>query len=171
MATTGHEPDSLVALRAMAPSDLAEIVMIERDSYSVPWTEQTFRGLVDRPDADAVSAVHEAAVVGFAIAWSVGDQAELGNVAVARDWRRLGIGERLVRDIVARLSRRGVREVFLEVRVGNEAARRLYERLGFVEIGRRKSYYVRPVEDAIVMRKRIRSRRADGGPWTPLIPG
>jgi ribosomal-protein-alanine N-acetyltransferase len=170
MATKVRDPDPAFALRAMTAADIAEVVAVERDSYAVPWTDRTFRGLVDRPDADAISAVAGGAVVGFAIAWTLGDQAELGNVAVARDWRRQGVGESLVRDIVGRLARRGVREVFLEVRVGNESARRLYERLGFVEIGRRKAYYVRPVEDAIVMRKRIRPRR-ESGPWAPLVPG
>jgi ribosomal-protein-alanine N-acetyltransferase len=170
ISVPGIPADPPVELRAMIPADLAEVVRIERESYSVPWTEQTFRGLVDRPDTDALSAVSEEAVVGFAIAWSVGDQAELGNVAVTRGWRFRGVGERLVREAVTRLARRGVREVFLEVRVSNRAARRLYERLGFLEIGRRRNYYVRPSEDAIVMRKRLRVRRADDDP-TPRDPG
>lgn len=162
-------PGDAVALRVMTPEDLDAVLTIERESYAVPWTAQTFRSLVDRSDAESVSAVAGSELVGFAVAWSVVDQAELGNVAVAKDWRRRGIGEALVRDIVLRLFRRGVREIFLEVRVSNRSARRLYERLGFVEIGRRHDYYVRPVEDAIVMRKRLRSRERD--PKRPLIPG
>lgn len=161
--------ETTVELRAMSREDLAAVLSVERDSYAVPWTLQTFSNLVDRPDTDSISAVAGDEVVGFAVAWSVVDQAELGNVAVARSWRRRGIGEALVRDIVGRLSRRGVTDVFLEVRVGNRSARRLYDRLGFTEIGRRRDYYVRPVEDAIVMRKRLRSRKRDAK--GPLVPG
>jgi len=160
-----------VELRAMVPADVPAVTRIERDSYSVPWTERTFRDLVERVDTDALTALSEGTVIGFAIAWSVGDQAELGNVAVTKASRSRGIGERLVREVVTRLSRRGVREIFLEVRVSNRTARRLYERLGFVEIGRRRNYYVRPSEDAIVMRKRLRTRRSGDDPWPPLAPG
>jgi ribosomal-protein-alanine N-acetyltransferase len=171
MAALEARVDPPVELRVMVAEDLDEVVAIERASYAVPWTGQTFRGLIDRSDTDAITATRGGRVVGFAIAWSVADQGELGNVAVAPDARSAGIGEGLVRDVVARLGRRGVREIFLEVRVSNGSARRLYERLGFVEIGRRKNYYVRPVEDAIVMRKRLRPRRTEGPGWTPLIPG
>jgi ribosomal-protein-alanine N-acetyltransferase len=160
-----------VELRLMIAADLEAVTAIEQASYSVPWTEQTFRGLVDRPDTDVLSALSGDEVVGFAVAWSVGDQAELGNVAVAKEWRGRGVGERLVREVVTRLGRRGVHEIFLEVRVSNRTARRLYERLGFVEIGRRRNYYARPSEDAIVMRKRLRVRRPDDDPWNPIIPG
>jgi len=171
ISVPGVPEEPQVELRAMIAADIEAVTQIEQASYSVPWTEQTFRGLVDRLDTDALSALCEEVVVGFAVAWSVGDQAELGNVAVAKDWRSRGVGERIVREVVTRLARRGVKEIFLEVRVSNRAARRLYERLGFVEIGRRRNYYVRPSEDAIVMRKRLRNRRSDPDPWSPIIPG
>ncbi|MGD8277741.1 MAG: ribosomal protein S18-alanine N-acetyltransferase [Gemmatimonadota bacterium] len=171
ISVRGVPKDPPVEVRAMIAADLEAVTRIERDSYSAPWTEQTFRSLVDRPDTDALTALSDGVVVGFAVTWSVGDQAELGNVAIAKDWRNLGIGERLVREVVVRLGRRGVHEVFLEVRVSNRTARRLYERLGFVEIGRRRNYYARPAEDAIVMRKRLRVRRPDGDPWNPILPG
>jgi ribosomal-protein-alanine N-acetyltransferase len=171
ISVPGVPPEPPIELRAMIAADLDAVSAIEVASYSVPWTPQTFRGLVDRPDTDALTALSDDTVVGFAIAWAVGDQAELGNVAVAKAWRSRGVGERLVREVVTRLARRGVREIFLEVRVSNRTARRLYERLGFVEIGRRRNYYVRPSEDAIVMRKRLRIRRPDDDPWTPIIPG
>ena len=67
-------------------------------------------------------------------------------------WRGKGIGTRLVSAILERARKRGAREVFLEVRRTNLTAQRLYRRMGFREIGVRKSYYVRPVEDALVMR-------------------
>jgi ribosomal-protein-alanine N-acetyltransferase len=94
-------------------------------------------------------------VVGYAAFWCVIDQGELGNVAVSSDWRGYGLGARLVADVIERAARRGVREVFLEVRPTNLVARRLYERFGFVTVGRRRNYYQQPVEDALVLRRPV----------------
>jgi [ribosomal protein S18]-alanine N-acetyltransferase len=142
-------------IRDMTAADIAVVVAIERESYSVPWSEVTFRGLLRRQDADTVVATLRDAVIGYAVLWSVLDQAELGNVAVSAAARCGGIGERLVREMLARASARGVREVFLEVRPSNHVARRLYERLGFVQVGRRRNYYQQPVEDALVLRRPV----------------
>lgn len=132
------------------------VVAIENESYSVPWSEATFRGLLRRRDAELVVAEADGIVVAFAIFWCVLDQSELGNVAVTREWRRQGLGELLVEDVLSRARKRGVREIYLEVRPSNEVARRLYERFGFVPVGRRRNYYQAPVEDAIVMRRPLR---------------
>jgi ribosomal-protein-alanine N-acetyltransferase len=118
----------------------------------MPWSEATFRGLLRRRDAEMITAEAGGAVVGYAAFWCVVDQGELGNVAVSADWRGYGIGARLVEDVLRRAARRGVREVFLEVRPSNAVARALYERLGFRPVGRRRNYYQAPVEDAIVLR-------------------
>jgi ribosomal-protein-alanine N-acetyltransferase len=83
------------------------------------------------------------------------DQAELGNVAVADEWRGRGIGARLLREVLDRAGRRGMREIFLEVRPSNHVAQRLYERHGFREVGRRRNYYLEPPEDALVMRSPV----------------
>jgi [ribosomal protein S18]-alanine N-acetyltransferase len=137
----------------MTADDMRAVVAIENESYSVPWSEATFRGLLRRRDAEAVVAEADGIVVAYAIFWCVLDQSELGNVAVTPAWRRQGVGELLVEDVLDRVRRRGVREIYLEVRPSNEVARRLYERFGFVSVGRRRNYYQEPVEDAIVMRR------------------
>lgn len=137
----------------MAAGDVPAVVAIERASYSVPWSENTFRGLLRRRDVElVVAAAVDGTVVGYAVLWCVLDQAELGNVAVAAQWRGRGVGERLVADMMRRAVQRRVNEVFLEVRPSNTGARRLYERLGFSMVGRRRNYYQQPVEDALVLR-------------------
>jgi ribosomal-protein-alanine N-acetyltransferase len=145
-----------VVLRDMIAADLATVVAIEDASYSVPWSESTFRGLLRRRDAEMVVAVVGDVVIGYAAFWCVVDQGELGNVAVSAQWRGRGLGARLVEEVVGRAARRGIVEVFLEVRPTNTVARRLYERLGFVAVGRRRNYYQRPVEDALVLRRPVR---------------
>jgi ribosomal-protein-alanine N-acetyltransferase len=140
-------------LRRMRVTDLSEVMEIERSCFTMPWSEATFRGLLRRSDADLIVAESTGKVVGYAAFWAVLDQGELGNVAVATRWRRRGVGRTLVRAILARAVERGVREVYLEVRVSNHAAQELYQRHGFAEVGRRRNYYLEPLEDALVMRR------------------
>jgi [ribosomal protein S18]-alanine N-acetyltransferase len=141
----------------MTVADIPAVVAIEDESYTVPWSEATFRGLLRRHDAEMIVAEWLDIVIGYAIFWCVLDQSELGNVAVTAEWRRRGIGERLVAEVIRRARERGVREVFLEVRPSNESARRLYERFGFTQVGRRRNYYQEPVEDALVLRRPLRA--------------
>lgn len=142
-------------LRNMSQADVPAVVRIEQTSYSVPWSETTFRGLLRRRDAELVVAMLGEDVVGYAVFWCVVDQGELGNVAVTESARGRGIGELLVGEVIRRAAARGVREVFLEVRPSNATARRLYERFGFRMVGRRRNYYQEPVEDALVLRRPV----------------
>jgi ribosomal-protein-alanine N-acetyltransferase len=121
----------------------------------MPWSEATFRGLLRRSDSDLYVADVRGAVAGYAVFWSVSDQGELGNVAVAADHRGRGLGRKLVETVLARAAERGVREIFLEVRKSNEGAQNLYRTFGFFEVGKRKNYYLEPVEDALIMKKVI----------------
>ena len=149
---------SAVNIRPMVAADLGRVIAIENASYTMPWSDETFRTLILRGDAEAIVADDAGEVVGYAVFWWVVDQAELGNVAVDGAHRRRGIGELLVPTTIERARGRCMRELFLEVRPSNPVAQRLYERLGFVHVGRRRNYYVRPTEDALVMRRGLEDR-------------
>ena len=114
---------------------------------------QDFRDCVS---SDAHFLVVEAggsgAIVGYVVALEAADEGEILNLAVAPAGRRHGLGRALVQRILEALTARGVRQVYLEVRESNAPARALYAAHGFKEVGRRKQYYRRPVEDAIVLR-------------------
>ena len=97
-------------------------------------------------------ATARAAVAGYVVAHHAADEGEILNLAVTPLHRRRGLGRALVRHVLGRLARRMVKIVFLEARQSNTAARRLYESLGFVGVGRRPGYYRRPVEDAVILR-------------------
>ena len=157
MSSAAQEPGprESIQLRDMTPMDVPTVVDIERASYTIPWSEATFRGLLRRRDAEMIIADADGTIIGYAAFWCVVDQGELGNVAVDARWRGAGIGARLVEEVLHRAARRGVREVFLEVRPSNAVARRLYEQLGFRPVGRRRNYYQAPVEDAIVLRRPV----------------
>jgi [ribosomal protein S18]-alanine N-acetyltransferase len=141
-----------VTIRRMRAPDLPRVMQIELSTFSMPWSESTFRGLIRRSDSDLFVAELRGAVAGYSVFWAVTDQGELGNVAVAEEYRGRGIGRALVDAVLERAAERGVHEIFLEVRRSNDGAQTLYRTLGFAQVGQRKNYYQEPAEDAIVMR-------------------
>lgn len=95
------------------------------------------------------------AVLGYIVGRAVEDQSEILNLGVTLHARRRGIGTGLVRHMLAAFAAAGVREAFLEVRESNLAAQELYRGFGFQDVGRRRRYYRRPVEDAVILRAAI----------------
>lgn len=146
---------SATLIRKMRGADLPRVMEIELATFTMPWSEATFRGLLRRTDSDLYVVDVRGAVAGYAVFWSVTDQGELGNVAVAAEYRGRGLGRKLVETVLERAAERGVREMFLEVRRSNEGAQNLYKTFGFFEVGKRKNYYLEPVEDALIMKKVI----------------
>jgi ribosomal-protein-alanine N-acetyltransferase len=150
-------------IRPLREGDLPQVLEIERECFSTPWRESTFRSLLRRTDTDLYVADVGGRVVGYAACWTVIDQSELGNVAVTADARGSGIGGALVDAVIERVRRRGSRECFLEVCESNRGAQRIYRDRGFVVVGRRRSYYAAPTEDALVMRLVILDTADDPG--------
>ncbi len=146
---TGSAP---FQVRPLTEADLGRVMEIEKVCFSTPWKDVTFRGLLRRSDTDMVGADQEGRLVGYAVAWTVLDQSELGNVAVAPEARGGGVGRALVSAVLERVGARGARECFLEVRESNALAQSLYVDMGFEVVGRRRNYYSLPTEDALVMR-------------------
>lgn len=142
-----------VAVRAATLDDVPAIHALETQSFSDPWTAASFRSMIAQPQVLATVAEEAGAVVGYCIAWAIGDEAELVNLCVSAERRGRGIGALLLDDLLATLGRKGGATVYLEVRDSNEAAQALYRGRGFVASGRRKGYYRRPVEDAVIMRR------------------
>ncbi len=137
----------------MRESDLRDVLHIERRSFTVPWSEATFRGLLRRQSAALLVGEEDGRLVGYAVLWFAAGEAELGDLAVHPESRSRGLGRWLLHGALAEAARRGAAEVYLEVRESNAAARRLYERAGFATTGVRPDYYTEPREDAILMRR------------------
>lgn len=150
-------------ISAATPADLPAIMAIEQEAFSDPWSARSFRdALAHAPIYFACARTATAAesgvagVAGYVVAWFAADEGEIANLAVAPSAWGGGIGRRLLDAALEEGRRRGAAAVYLEVRDSNDRARRLYASAGFEEVGRRRKYYERPVEDAIVLRRTLK---------------
>ena len=144
---------SALAIRRGAMSDLEQIAAIERVSFSDPWSRRSFAAfLADHRVFFGVAESSGPEVLGYVVAAFAVDEGEIANLAVAPAFRHLGVGRALLDAALAHSGVRGVTTVYLEVRDSNAAARKLYASRGFIEVGRRRNYYRRPLEDALVLR-------------------
>jgi ribosomal-protein-alanine N-acetyltransferase len=139
----------------MTSSDVPAVARIETAAFSTPWSEETFRGLVDRSGVEFWVAEWGDRLAAYAILWRVLDEGELANIAVRSDLRGRGIGSRLLGRMLEVARDSGIRSLHLEVRESNELAREMYARRGFKEIGVRRGYYEGPREDARVLKKSL----------------
>ena len=146
-------------LRAATAADIDAIDAIERVSFSDPWRRDGFRDLILNDAARVTVAVADGVVVGYTVTQAAADEGEVLNLAVAPWARRAGVGRALLDGVVASARAAGVAHLYLDVREANVAARALYGGAGFVEVARRRGYYDRPREDAIVLRLALGATR------------
>ena len=154
--------EATATLRRAVNADIPAVVEIERDSFGDPWSGASFRAALGEDRvlflvAESVSGE----LVGYVVAWSTVDEAELANLAVARSARGEGIGKALVDAALRYGEARGCTCMYLEVRESNAAARAVYAARGFEEVGRRRRYYREPVEDALLLRAMLPERAKD----------
>jgi ribosomal-protein-alanine N-acetyltransferase len=159
-----------VHVRPARPSDQPRLVEIASHSVTAAqWNQAEYLKLfsIGDPEAQpqseagtntqlqsrtALVVEQDGNVVGFIVGRQVEDEWEIENIAVTGTARRHGLGSRLVGELLDLARSRGGKSVFLEVRESNRAARSLYEKWGFLEVGRRKTYYQNPPEDALVLK-------------------
>lgn len=138
-------------IRKMLEEDLDQVAEIEQSIFSLPWSRKSFLDACQKESNIYLVAVDDGEVLGYVGMWTVLGEGDITNVAVKESARRKGIGELLISELISagRMAKTDI--FFLEVRESNEAARRLYEKQGFLQIGIRKNFYEKPVENAIVM--------------------
>ncbi|HBP37931.1 MAG TPA: ribosomal-protein-alanine N-acetyltransferase [Clostridiales bacterium] len=150
-------PGETCTIRRANLADLAGLVLLEQTCFAMPWSEQSLRQeLADNPAARClVAEAPDGFLAGYVAYWSVLDEGQVTNLAVHPAWRRRGIGRRLLLAMISLAAAEHLSGLVLEVRAGNQAARGLYESVGFQPIGQRKEYYANNREDAIIMFKNI----------------
>jgi ribosomal-protein-alanine N-acetyltransferase len=152
-----------VRIEPVQVADLGEVLAIERASFVVPWSRAAFEAELEKPHAyfySARSLSEDRAwiVVGYICFWLVVEEMQIVNVAVHPAWRRRGIGTRLIRYALERGYEAGATVAALEVRRSNQAARALYERLGFKAVRERLGYYPEFKEPALVLEINLDAR-------------
>jgi ribosomal-protein-alanine N-acetyltransferase len=144
---------AIIRLEPLAEGSITEILEIEREANTAPWSEQAFRNELDHPNGIFLVARADGEIAGYGGVWIVVDEAHVTTVAVRESNRRQGIGRRLMNELLSKAVASGATCSTLEVRAGNAAAVQLYESMGFSTVARRRGYYPDNKEDALVMWK------------------
>ncbi len=140
------------SVRPMTLDDLDGVMAVEQESFLTPWSRSAFEEeLVKNRLALYLVAFDAESIVGYAGTWLVINEAHVTNVAVHAARRREGIGRLLMEALMQMARDAGMESMTLEVRVSNEAAKTLYQQLGFVSAGIRKNYYSETKEDALIL--------------------
>lgn len=140
-----------MVVREMLVEDLDQVMEIENQLFSVPWTREGYFTFLTRDNALFLVVEEKKQILGYCGILMVPDEGDVLNVAVRADRQREGIGHFLMESLIRLAGDLGVRILHLEVRNSNETALRLYERVGFHKEGIRRAYYTDPVEDAVLM--------------------
>jgi len=152
----------------MAVSDLGDVMVIERLSFSSPWSERAYRFEIEQNENSVMLVARPAfplslwdrirgragvrsPVLGYGGLWLLVDEAHISTIAVHPQWRGKGLGELVMLSLLEQGIRRGMQRATLEVRVSNETAQGLYRKLGFESAGRQRRYYSDNNEDAFIM--------------------
>ena len=141
----------MVEIREMTPADADEVAAVERECFSVPWSRESFWSEAANENTLYLTATIDGKIVGYMGAWLLQGEAQITNIAVSPEYRRQGIGEKILSEFVTAIKQRNVTAMTLEVRPSNAAALALYAKFGFKDAGRRKGYYLDNGEDAIIM--------------------
>jgi ribosomal-protein-alanine N-acetyltransferase len=140
----------------MKQADLEQVIAIDQKSFSLPWPESSFQYELNHNDSSRcwVAEIWSAGgpvIVAMAVVWFIIDEVHIATIAVDPEYRRLKIGQKLLAAILRDALSLGAQHAFLEVRETNIAARAMYRRFGFLEVGKRPHYYSDTQEDAILM--------------------
>ena len=137
----------------MKAEHVPQVARLEKLCFADPWSEMSIASELQNIWAYWLVAMQDDMVVGYIGSQSTIDETDVMNVAVHPDWRRQGIAEQLIENLIEELKERGSHALMLEVRASNAPAISLYEKMGFRQVGLRKNYYRKPKEDALILRK------------------
>lgn len=136
----------------MSNEDIEEVLQIEEESFSSPWSKRIFEGELSKKEHSYYYvAKGDGKVLGYIGLWMIFDEAHIVNIAVHKDLRQSGIGTLLLASTLVIAERMGAKRATLEVRVSNTPAQKLYEKFGFEIISIRKKFYSDTNEDAYIM--------------------
>ena len=127
------------------------IIEIERSSFPTPWSTNSFIQEIKNSVSHLWAVILKSNLSAYICFWMFASEIQLINIAVHTEWRGKGFGHNLLMQMIEAGISKGIQQVWLEVRLSNMPAKMLYEKLGFLEVGRRRKYYSDTNEDAIIM--------------------
>ncbi len=140
-------------IRKMTMQDLDEVMIIELESFTLPWSRESYEAELQNQYASYFVCDYAGEVAAFAGMWTVYEEAHITNVAVGQKFRNLGMGRNLMLEEERQARAKRAERILLEVRPSNSAALAMYQSLGFVPTSIRKQYYSNNQEDALIMTK------------------
>jgi ribosomal-protein-alanine N-acetyltransferase len=144
----------MVSYRQMTPADVPFISRLESETFSMPWSAESFLEMIEKEDARYYVAEENGQLLGGCGVLMIVGEGNITNVVVAPEMRNKGIGTGLLQYMIEEGQKDGLCAYTLEVRVSNAQAIHVYEKLGFVSEGIRPGFYEKPTEDAMIMWKR-----------------
>lgn len=141
----------MYTIREMTIADVQAVAEVEQDVFTTAWSPEMFAQEMENPLTTYLLVCMDEEVIGFAGFWLVLDEAQVTNIAIKQDWQSRGYGRVLVTRLMQTAKEKGAVIISLEVRPSNKLARKLYEKLGFTEVGIRPGYYQDNGENAILM--------------------
>jgi len=141
-----------IEFRSLTEDDIPFVVELEEKNFSIPWSAQSFTNIIKDDFSCSIVGILEGEVVAYSVFGVIEDYSELWNFAVTERYRRIGVGGRLLNQVIDLCRTSGVSTIFLQVRESNLAAQNLYKKNGFTYVMVQKNYYHTPVEDALVFR-------------------
>lgn len=144
-----------IRIEKMKMDDLDQVLEIEKSSFSSPWSRTAFEMELSGENRFAYYLVAREGckVIGYLGAWLILNEAHITNIAVRPEYRKSGIGHKLMDSFFAQAAQKNIEAITLEVRVTNDPAQNLYRKLGFKDMGIRPKYYQDNQEDALIMWK------------------
>lgn len=140
-------------VRKMTLQDIDQVMLIEQESFTLPWSRESYLSGLRNQFATYLVCDYEGEVAAYGGIWVVFEEAHITNVAVSTRCRRQGIGRALMGELETIARKRNAQRILLEVRPSNHAALSMYRELGFMSTGLRKQYYSDNGEDALIMTK------------------
>ena len=144
----------MIKIRAMQDADVEQVSRLEEETFSMPWSRESFLSMIHNKNARYYVAEEDGCIVGGCGVLMAAGEGNITNVVVDKNFRNQGIGTRMLQYLIEEGRKNGLCAFTLEVRVSNAQAIHVYEKLGFFSEGIRPDFYEKPKEDAMIMWKR-----------------
>ena len=148
-----------VLIRPAEKEDIGLVAQFEQQIFSEPWSQQNLEDARERQENIFLVATCDDTVAAYALCYGTMDEGEIPTIATNPEFMHRGIGTDFLKCMLQECNKRGIKRVFLEVRVSNRKAQGLYHKCGFEVVGKRKDFYRFPTEDALVMRCQVQPQQ------------